>query len=156
MKHYYLAYGSNLNLAQMKYRCPTAKAIGKTMLNGYKLMYRGIQDNHAYLTIEPDKDSSIPVGIYELSANDISNLDFYEGYPNSYLKKYITIKVNNKNIKALIYIMNNKFDYHLPSIKYINTCIEGYKDFEFNLEILKKAYIDTFENITKKNNSNTR
>lgn len=28
MKRYYLAYGSNLNVRQMKYRCPTAKIAG--------------------------------------------------------------------------------------------------------------------------------
>ena len=31
MKEYYLAYGSNLNLEEMKFRCPTAKAIGTVM-----------------------------------------------------------------------------------------------------------------------------
>lgn len=28
MKRYYLAYGSNLNVRQMAWRCPTAKAVG--------------------------------------------------------------------------------------------------------------------------------
>ena len=33
-----LAYGSNLNLGQMAYRCPTAKVYGKGMLLDYQLL----------------------------------------------------------------------------------------------------------------------
>ncbi|MGN1231560.1 MAG: gamma-glutamylcyclotransferase, partial [Anaerotignum sp.] len=28
MKKYYIAYGSNLNVRQMKFRCPTARIVG--------------------------------------------------------------------------------------------------------------------------------
>jgi len=38
---YYLAYGSNLNLEQMAYRCPTAKPVGVTTLKNYQLLFRG-------------------------------------------------------------------------------------------------------------------
>ena len=37
----YIAYGSNLNLSQMAYRCPTAKVAGKGGLKGYELLFRG-------------------------------------------------------------------------------------------------------------------
>ena len=33
-KKYYIAYGSNLNISQMKTRCPDAKIVGKTKLEG--------------------------------------------------------------------------------------------------------------------------
>ena len=36
-KKLYIAYGSNLNLKQMKYRCPTAKLIGKGVVENYPL-----------------------------------------------------------------------------------------------------------------------
>ena len=32
----YLAYGSNLNLEQMANRCPTAKVVGNSKINGYE------------------------------------------------------------------------------------------------------------------------
>lgn len=144
MKKYYLAYGSNLNLSQMAYRCPSAKPIGTINLEGYRLAFRGGDNGYAYLTIEPDENSSIPMGLFELSFFDIKNLDVYEGYPDFYYKDTIPVKVGDKNIRALIYIMNKGFDYHLPSYKYIKTCIEGYRDFGFNPELLKKAYEDTY------------
>jgi hypothetical protein len=42
-----LAYGSNLNLGQMAYRCPTAKVYGKGMLLDYQLLF--------YIIKAPDK-----------------------------------------------------------------------------------------------------
>ena len=149
MKEYYLAYGSNLNLEEMKYRCRSAKPIGKLILNGYRLVYKGDSDNYAYLTLEKDLNSFVPLGLYELSIFDIKSLDLYEGYPELYSKIYLPININNKKQKALIYIMNDEFDYHLPSIEYINTCIKGYHDFGFDINILKKAYIDTYKNLNK-------
>ena len=41
MKRYYLAYGSNLNVRQMKYRCPTAKIVGTAIIKDYELLYKG-------------------------------------------------------------------------------------------------------------------
>ena len=42
MKRYYLAYGSNLNIRQMRYRCPTAKPIGITAIPDYELLYTNL------------------------------------------------------------------------------------------------------------------
>ena len=42
---------------------------------------------------------------------DIFLLYKYEGYPELYSKFYIPIKINKKEINALIYIMNEGFDY---------------------------------------------
>ena len=34
------AYGSNLSISQMAYRCPDAKIIGTGKINDYKLVFR--------------------------------------------------------------------------------------------------------------------
>ena len=61
----YLAYGSNLNMKQMAHRCPTAKAVGTATLIGNRLLFRGGHDN-AVATIEPKKDGSVPVMLWEI------------------------------------------------------------------------------------------
>ena len=51
---YYVAYGSNMHLSQMTYRCPHAVLVGKSELKDYVLRFRG----HPYnpnATIEPAK-----------------------------------------------------------------------------------------------------
>ncbi len=150
IKKYYLAYGSNLNLDHMKYRCPSAKPIGTMELKGYRLIFKGSCKDYSYLTIEPDENSTVPLGIFELSFLDIFSLDKYEGYPSLYHKINIPIKVRGQDKKALIYVMNDMFDYNLPSSSYVDVCMDGYNDFGFDPEILKKALIDTSDIINKK------
>lgn len=40
-KRLYVAYGSNLNFEQMKYRCPTAKLYDTGIIEGYELQFKG-------------------------------------------------------------------------------------------------------------------
>lgn len=154
IKKYYLAYGSNLNLLQMEYRCFNAKPIGTINLEGYRLMYKGRKDGFAYLTIEKCEGYNVPLGAFEVSFIDILRLDNYEGYPTFYSKNYIPINVGNKTKNALIYVMNENSEYHLPSKRYVETCINGYNDFGFDISILDKALMDTVSNMpsTKKKN----
>ncbi|MGN1126625.1 MAG: gamma-glutamylcyclotransferase family protein [Ruminococcus sp.] len=51
-KKLYIAYGSNLNLKQMKYRCPTAKLVGKGVVENYELQFKGMP-HCSYATIAP-------------------------------------------------------------------------------------------------------
>ena len=60
MKKYYLAYGSNLNVQQMKFRCPGAKVVGKSVIKNYELLYKGSKTG-SYLTIEKKNGSVVPV-----------------------------------------------------------------------------------------------
>ena len=46
--------------------------------------------------------------------------------------------------------MNNGYDYHIPSEEYVTTCLEGYDDFEFDINILNQALYDTIDNLPKK------
>ena len=38
---YYFAYGSNMNLDQMAYRCPAASVVENVRLDGYRLTFCG-------------------------------------------------------------------------------------------------------------------
>ena len=150
MKKYYLAYGSNLNINEMAFRCPSAKKIGIVNMKDYRLVYKGSDNMFSYLTIEECQGYNVPLGLYEISYFDIFSLDKYEGYPELYSKFYIPIKINKKEINALIYIMNEGFDYYLPSTDYVERCIKGYEDFGFDTTILDTALLDTIENMKKK------
>ena len=140
MKRFYLAYGSNLNLRDMSYRCKKAIPIGSTVLTNYRLVYKGSADGYAYLTIEPSKDSLVPVGIFNISFFDELRLNKYEGYPELYYKEHFPINIANKEARALIYIMKNNFDYHLPNDQYIDTCMMGYDYFGFDKKVLEDAF----------------
>lgn len=78
MKKYYLAYGSNLNIQQMKYRCPDAKPVGTAWIHGYQLLFKGSKTG-SYLTIEKTEKAKVPVAVWEVSGSDECRLDIYEG-----------------------------------------------------------------------------
>ena len=141
MKHFYLAYGSNLNVRQMKLRCPTARVVGTAEIKDYELFFKGSQTG-SYLTIEPKKGGIVPVAVWEVQEQDVRRLDAYEGFPKFYYKKDMEIRYKgirtgrHRTVTAFVYIMHEDREIGIPSNRYISTCIEGYNDFGFNLNIL--------------------
>lgn len=135
---FYLAYGSNLNLRQMQYRCPTAKPLGPAELLGYSLLFRGSK-GHAVATVEPNPDSLVPVLLWEITPCDEASLDRYEGWPNFYRKEIQSVCFQGKNIEAMIYIMNPGAPLGSPSPFYLGTIAEGYTASGFNVDYLTEA-----------------
>lgn len=150
----YIAYGSNLNLNQMKHRCPTARVIGTSELENYELVFRGSR-NSAVATIEPCEGSTIPVLLWSIQPEDEMALDRYEGYPNFYGKSGVDITVGNYKATAMVYIMTEGYKLGNPSDSYLKTIKEGYIDAGFDLDILynavKKALnqMENFEEVEK-------
>lgn len=153
---YYLAYGSNLNVDQMKYRCPDAKPAAVTKIPNYHLLFR-----RGFLTIEPQQGSSVPVVVWKISDQDEKNLDRYEGYPRFYRKTVFPIMLNGykdmeafrkgqrdveeKVGEAMVYIMNDGFPAQQPSTSYLNTVRAGYTAFNLDINYLMNALVDTWE-----------
>lgn len=135
---YYIAYGSNLNVEQMKKRCPDAKVAGKTVLSGWRLRFRGWPSN-AVATIEEEEGYSVPVGVWKISERDEAALDIYEGCPHLYRKENITIMLNDQPITALVYIMNADLPYNAPCYDYLLTIRDGYIAFGLDRTILRRA-----------------
>ena len=77
---YYLAYGSNLNIRQMQMRCPGARPVGTTVLQGYELLLKGSKTG-SYLTIEKKRGGKVPGGIGQVTEQHEKALDRYEGVP---------------------------------------------------------------------------
>ena len=90
MKRYYIAYGSNLNVQQMRWRCPGARIIGTAELQDYRLLFKGSKTG-SYLTVEPEKGCTVPVAVWEVTEQDELALDRYEGYPSFYYKTEMTL-----------------------------------------------------------------
>ena len=128
----YFAYGSNLNLFQMKRRCKDSIFLKKYQLNGYKLNFRS---RYRAADIEKNKNSSVPGALFEISKSDEKKLDVYEDYPILYKKLYFPY--NNK--KVMTYTMVNKTEFRYPTERYLNVVKQGYKDCNLNMNILNKA-----------------
>lgn len=140
MAKLYIAYGSNMNLEQMAYRCPTARVKGVGKIAGWKLTFRGA-DGSAVATIEPCKKGEVPVLLWEIEPSDEVALDRYEGYPWLYRKEIIPVIFENEAIEAMAYIMNEGRPIGTPSPRYYETIRQGYESAGLDEEYLKKACI---------------
>ncbi len=132
----YVAYGSNLNLAQMAKRCPRAKVVGCGVLKDYQLTFRRVA------TIEPQIGAETPVGVWEITPSDERKLDIYEGYPSYYRKETVKVTLPNRTVDAMVYIMNGG-EPQLPSEGYYRTIEEGYNDVGLDIKFLQAALDDT-------------
>ena len=129
------AYGSNLSISQMAYRCPDAKIIGTGKINDYKLVFRYHAD------IEKSVGSYVPVLVWELTAADEKQLDRYEGVKGGYYhQEDVTVLMDDGSQKeVMVYIMNTQETPSLPSPEYFEIIAEGYERFNFDKKILKQA-----------------
>ena len=134
----YIAYGSNLNLAQMSVRCPSAKIYAKGTLYNWELVYRGAEKN-SYATIERKSGSIVPVLVWEIQPIDEDRLDMYEGYPHYYFKKNIMVDINGRKKKAMVYLMDKQQRPGKPSVSYVKTIRQGYIDNELDISIFEKS-----------------
>ena len=137
-KKLYVAYGSNLNKGQMKYRCPTAKYVGSGELQGYELQFKG-RERSAFATIGRKDGVSVPVGIWEIQARDEMALDMYEGFPSHYFKRDVAVKMGGREVNAMVYIMNPRMSFNLPSPSYYATVRQGYHDCGLDTAALEQA-----------------
>ena len=147
-KRYYLAYGSNLNIDQMLWRCPTAKPLGTAEIKDYELLFKGSRTG-SYLTIEPKDGSKVPVAVWSVTRADEAALDRYEGFPTFYYKKDMPITYKGittgkeYTVDAFVYIMHEERPIGIPTRSYVECCRDGYIAFGFDtgylLEAVKKS-----------------
>lgn len=149
-KRYYIAYGSNLNIRQMRMRCPQAGVIGTAVIKDYELLFKGSLTG-AYLTIEPKKGSSVPVAVWEVTETDEAALDRYEGFPTFYYKKEMELDIRDihtgkmRREKCFVYIMHEERKIWIPFPAYVNTCLQGYNSFGFDEHFLSEAQMKAAE-----------
>lgn len=140
MSKLYVAYGSNLNLAQMAIRCPTAKIYATGILKNLEIVYRG-QPTNSYATIRKKEGAHVPVLVWTIEDSDEQELDIYENFPLLYEKEMIAVDIdsNGTKIEGMIYIMNSKEKPGKPSISYIESIRQGYIDNSFDLDTFEKT-----------------
>jgi gamma-glutamylcyclotransferase (GGCT)/AIG2-like uncharacterized protein YtfP len=138
----YLAYGSNLNLAQMANRCPTAKVVGASAMKDWRLLFRGAHAG-AVANVERYDGGSVPVLVWAITPDDEAALDRYEGFPFLYRKESVKVKLDGKTVRAMAYIMNEGRPLGQPSAYYYTTILDGYKSAGFDTDTLRQATADS-------------
>ena len=149
----YIAYGSNMNIEQMAYRCPNSKVVCNGELVGYNLVFNIHAD-----VIKGKKNDKVPVVVWDIANEDWARLDVYEGYPNYYVKEIVNVILDNgKTVNAIVYVMsNNRKGISPPYQNYFDCIKNGYIDNGIDLEYLYNALKHSYENETEYNQYNTK
>jgi gamma-glutamylcyclotransferase (GGCT)/AIG2-like uncharacterized protein YtfP len=130
----YFAYGSNLNLFQMKRRCKDSIFLKKINLKDFRLTFRS---KYRAADIESKKNSVVPGGLFDISKSDEKKLDVYEDYPSLYRKFYFTYYGK----KVMTYTMVKKTPFRFPTERYLNVVKRGYRDCKLDYKYLNNALL---------------
>lgn len=131
-KQLYIAYGSNINLEQMAYRCPHSKVVGTSEIKDYELEFRGVA------TIVPKENATVPVLIWELDERDLLVLNRFEGWPRLYRQETMSFELNGREVEGMVYLMNYG-ELSPPSQQYYNTILQGYRENGLDEKYLQTA-----------------
>ena len=104
----YFAYGSNLDPAQMRRRCPGARPVRRAYLEGYRLAFAGHSRTWggAVATLVRNRDARTWGLLYELPEPELLVLDRYEGHPWAYRRKRLLVTQDDgRRRRAYVYVL---------------------------------------------------
>jgi arsenate reductase len=129
----YFAYGSNLEPVQMGARCPEHRVVGRAVLRGHRVRFRGWGRDWkgAVATVEPEAGHDVHGVVFALSEDDYRTLDGYEGYdgpgaPTSlYDRVPARVKMEDGNVVDVeTYVIRPRAEGR-PSRKYLDAILRG-------------------------------
>ncbi|MBD5152817.1 MAG: gamma-glutamylcyclotransferase [Oscillibacter sp.] len=141
----YFAYGSNINLDQMAYRCPDASVVGPVTLENYELLFR----RDGFATIAPKEGEAVTGLLWSITPGCERSLDRYEGYPRFYDKRKVSVRDSEgRSLSVMAYIMDERFrEPILPTDSYYNGILEGYRQNDMPTDCLKRAWEHCVEEV---------
>jgi gamma-glutamylcyclotransferase (GGCT)/AIG2-like uncharacterized protein YtfP len=127
----YFAYGSNLNKAQMRERCPACKPRFPVTLPNYRIAFVGWSRirHGAVATIRPARGDKVRGAVYDVSEADLHLLDKAEGYPQTYDRIKVTVfDEDGTPYEAMTYVRVGQAEEAPPSEEYRKVIQQGYRD----------------------------
>jgi gamma-glutamylcyclotransferase (GGCT)/AIG2-like uncharacterized protein YtfP len=127
-------YGSNLDLAQLQRRCPSAAVVGVAHLRHFALTFAGHSDawGGAVATIVRQRGVAVDGIVARVTLADLAMLDRYEGVPFAYTRSRLTVTVADAPIVAHVYRKPDDTPAGVPSLRYVTQLARGYRAFELD------------------------
>jgi hypothetical protein len=126
----YFAFGSNMLLARLSRRVPSAKVISIGTLTGHKLMWHKESSDGSGKcdALQTDNDSDVLYGVlFDMAEHDKSSLDAAEGLGYGYDEKIVSVfaKTEKEMIEAVTYYATSIKDGYPPYHWYKSFVLEG-------------------------------
>jgi len=124
---HYFAYGSNMDLVQMRERAPGGRALGPARLAGWRLRFT--RDSPAWGGgvghIEPDDADEVWGVLWDATDDDMTALDEYEGIAGgAYVRDLVTVTHDGEQVAAIVYLAVPR-GIKQPSKRYIAALVRG-------------------------------
>ena len=80
MNSLYFAYGANMSIDAMAFRCPAARPVQTLCMRDWRLRF------YSHATIEPCEGAEVPGVLWQITPECELALDIFEGHPVYYTK----------------------------------------------------------------------
>ena len=134
LTHLYFAYGSNLDGAQMRRRCPSARLVGAAILDGYRLGFAGQSTawGGAVATVVRDPDGRVPGLVWAVSAEDLERLDRCEGHPRAYRRRRFLVDTGEARRRRVHVYVKDDAEQARPTEAYFGVLWRAYEHHGFD------------------------
>jgi gamma-glutamylcyclotransferase (GGCT)/AIG2-like uncharacterized protein YtfP len=142
MKQLYGAYGANTNIDSMARRCPDSTPYhgwespsdSRALLMNHELVF------NRYADVRPRPGAGVELAIWEVTNEDLADLDAFEGYPSFYGRKQVQVRLaGGRPLSVWIYYMQDNQSLAAPSTGYVSMLREGYRDFSMDSGQIDRA-----------------
>jgi len=101
----YFAYGSNMDRAAMRRRCPGARALGPATLQGPRF-FVGID---GWGSVKPERGDSVHGVLWRLTPRDLAALHAYELlHQGLYDVRHLPVRLGAQRRTAMIYLLRRR------------------------------------------------
>jgi gamma-glutamylcyclotransferase len=128
---FYFAYGANMNMDSMSWRCPNARPVGAFELRDWELEF------YSHANIRPVTGSKVQGVLWSITEDCEQSLDAFEGFPDYYTKRswiqdgrhimFYEMADFKRGQPTLGYISDIRISYHywhLP-VQYLNEAVNA-------------------------------
>lgn len=137
----YFAFGSNMNLGQMRRRCPSARLLGPATLADYRLAFVGssrLWAGGAVATLVHAPGVLAAGLLYVLSPADLAALDGFEGHPHHYRRRRMRVTdADGLSVRAHTYFLDDRPG--VPAPAYFWRIADAYHEYGFDISALTRA-----------------
>jgi gamma-glutamylcyclotransferase (GGCT)/AIG2-like uncharacterized protein YtfP len=134
LTHLYFAYGSNLDGAQMRRRCPSARLVGAAILDGYRLGFAGQSAawGGGVATVVRDREGRVPGLVWALAAEDLDRLDRIEGHLVTYARRRLLVELDHGARRRAHVYVKDAAEATLPTEAYFGVLWRAYQQHGFD------------------------
>ena len=138
----YFGYGSNLDQEYLNEHCPSVQYLMKAYLPNYEVQFRfwSKRRNGGISTIIPKLGELVHGILYDVSEDDLLNLDIRESVPEGFYRRETFLLLGEDGLwhKADAYFVVKPERPYAPSKEYVETMIKGAKCHGIDPEYIKR------------------